>query len=83
MLVGVRIVTTTHLRLRLSALLLLGFALAAGCSNGKAKDKDAEQADATVPVETQQLRRAAMLAVHSGTAAIEAHEEAEVVAKNG
>jgi membrane fusion protein (multidrug efflux system) len=34
-------------------------------------------------VEVQPLRRAAMVAVHSGTAPIEAHEEAEVVAKVG
>jgi membrane fusion protein, multidrug efflux system len=55
----------------------------AGCSNGKAKDKDADTADLTVPVEVQALRRAAMIAVYSGTAPIEAHEEAEVVAKVG
>jgi len=36
-----------------------------------------------VPVEVQPLRRAAMVAVYSGTAPIEAHEEAEVVAKVG
>jgi len=55
---------------------------AAGCSNGTAKDKaDASGADTAVPVEVQPLRRAAMVAVYSGTAPIEAHEEAEVVAK--
>ena len=36
-----------------------------------------------MPVEVQSLRRAAMVAVYSGTAPIEAHEEAEVVAKVG
>lgn len=61
----------------------LVIALAAGCSNGKAKEKDDATADATVPVEVQPLRRAAMVAVYSGTAPIEAHEEAEVVAKVG
>jgi membrane fusion protein (multidrug efflux system) len=64
-----------------TALLL---ALAAGCSNGKAKEKDDGEAEATtVPVEVQPLRRTAMVAVYSGTAPIEAHEEAEVVAKVG
>ena len=57
------------------------FAALAGCSNGKAKEEDA---DATlVPVETQPVKRASMVAVYSGTAPIEAHEEAEVVAKVG
>lgn len=63
--------------------LALAIALAAGCSNGKAKEKDDGTADATVPVEVQPLRRAAMVAVYSGTAPVEAHEEAEVVAKVG
>jgi membrane fusion protein (multidrug efflux system) len=58
-------------------------ALAAGCSNGKAKDKDADATATTVPVEVQPVRRAAMVAVYSGTAPIEAHDEAEVVAKVG
>ncbi len=61
--------------------------LAVGCSNGKAKDKDKDPesatADSAVPVETQPLRRAPIVAVYSGTAPIEAHEEAEVVAKVG
>ena len=64
--------------------LALAVAFAAGCSNGKAKEKDGDGAEATtVPVEVQPLRRAAMVAVYSGTAPIEAHEEAEVVAKVG
>jgi membrane fusion protein (multidrug efflux system) len=57
-------------------------ALAAGCSNGKAKDKEDATAT-TVPVEVQPVRRAAMVAVYSGTAPIEAHDEAVVVAKVG
>jgi len=62
----------------------LAGALASGCSNGKAKEKDAEEDKATtVPVETQALKRGEMLAVYSGTAPIEAHEEAEVIAKVG
>ena len=58
-------------------------ALAAGCSNGKAKYKDTETTETTVPVEVQAVRRAAMVAVYSGTAPIEAHDEAVVVAKVG
>jgi membrane fusion protein (multidrug efflux system) len=77
------IVTKNHWTRGLPALLALSVVLAAGCSNGKAKDKDPSEADAAVPVEVQPLRRAAMLAVYSGTAPIEAHEEAEVVAKVG
>jgi membrane fusion protein, multidrug efflux system len=57
--------------------------LAGGCSNGKAKDeKDSTEGKAAaVPVETQPLKRAEMVAVYSGTAPIEAHDEAFVVAK--
>ena len=63
----------------------LGALLVAGCSDGKAKDgaKDGAEADVSVPVEVQALKRAPMVAVYSGTAPIEAHEEAEVVAKVG
>lgn len=61
----------------------LAAALAMGCSNGKAKEKDPAEADAAVPVEVQPLRRAEIVAVYSGTAPVEAHEEAEVVAKVG
>ena len=69
---------------RPALLTALVLALAAGCSNGKAREKDDGDAEATtVPVEVQPLRRAAMVAVYSGTAPIEAHEEAEVVAKVG
>jgi membrane fusion protein (multidrug efflux system) len=59
--------------------------LASGCSDGAAKDKDKEGADAVqaVPVEVQPLKRAAMVAVYSGTASIEANDEAEVIAKVG
>jgi membrane fusion protein, multidrug efflux system len=61
----------------------LAVVLVTACSNGKAKDKDATEADNSVPVEVQALRRAPMVAVYSGTAPIEAHDEAEVVAKVG
>ncbi|HEX7373361.1 MAG TPA: efflux RND transporter periplasmic adaptor subunit [Steroidobacteraceae bacterium] len=59
--------------------------LTAGCSDGAAKDKDKDGADAAqaVPVEVQPLKRAAMVAVYSGTAPIEANDEAEVIAKVG
>jgi membrane fusion protein (multidrug efflux system) len=65
--------------------LLAAVGLAAGCTNGKAKEKekDAAEADTSVPVEVQTLKRGPMLAVYSGTAPIEAHDEAEVVAKVG
>jgi membrane fusion protein (multidrug efflux system) len=69
------------------AMVALAGALATGCSNGKAKDKADANTDAdkatTVPVEVQPLKRAEMVAVYSGTAPIEAHEEATVVAKVG
>jgi len=60
-------------------------ALAAGCSNGKAKDaaKDDAKPDTSVPVEVQPVKRAPIVAVYSGTAPIEAHDEAVVVAKVG
>jgi membrane fusion protein, multidrug efflux system len=78
-------VSISRLHLHLPLVLACAVALAAGCSNGKAKDKgkDPEAADTAVPVEVQPLRRAPIVAVYSGTAPIEAHEEAEVVAKVG
>jgi membrane fusion protein (multidrug efflux system) len=58
--------------------------LAAGCTNGKAKDKDgAADKETAVPVEVQPVKRGEMVAVYSGTAPIEAHDEAVVVAKVG
>jgi membrane fusion protein, multidrug efflux system len=74
-----------HHSLRWLALLALVGALAAGCSNGKAKDHEGAESEknATVPVEVQPLKRAEIVAVYSGTAPIEAHEEATVVAKVG
>jgi membrane fusion protein (multidrug efflux system) len=71
-------------RVRWLVVVALAGALAGGCSNGKAKDKDAEDDKVSaVPVEIQPLKRAEMIAVYSGTAPIEAHEEAVVVAKVG
>ena len=83
--VGDPIVTITRFSVRVPVLLACTAALAVGCSNGKAKDKgkDAAAADTAVPVEVQALRRAPIVAVYSGTAPVEAHEEAEVVAKVG
>jgi membrane fusion protein (multidrug efflux system) len=70
-------------RLRWLAVAALAGALASGCG-GKGKDKaDGEDKETAVPVETQPLKRAEMIAVYSGTAPIEAHEEAVVVAKVG
>jgi membrane fusion protein (multidrug efflux system) len=72
-----------HRRLQWLAVAALAAALASGC-DGKGKDKaDGESKEAAVPVETQPLKRAEMIAVYSGTAPIEAHEEAVVVAKVG
>jgi membrane fusion protein (multidrug efflux system) len=76
-------VTITRLSKPWGAVLVLSAALAAGCSNGKAKEKESSEAATAVPVEVQPLRQAGMVAVYSGTASIEAHEEAEVVAKVG
>jgi len=78
-------VITKRASQHVTALLAVAAAVAAGCSNGKAKDKPeaGAEAEAAVPVEVQALQRAAMVAVYSGTAPIEAHEEAEVVAKVG
>ena len=79
----------THLALRFRASQFALVAAAAtllttGCNDGKAKEKDDPNAAATsVPVEVQPLKRAAMVAVYSGTAPIEANNEAEVVAKVG
>jgi membrane fusion protein (multidrug efflux system) len=80
--------STTHSAewplLRAGTLLAVATVLfAAGCSNGTAKDKDIAKTDLLVPVEVQALRRAPMAAFYSGTAAVEADEEAEVVAKVG
>jgi len=75
--------TTTRHGQSLATLLALSMLVLASCSNGKAKDKGEPEADTSVPVEVQPLRRAEMVAVYSGTAPIEAHEEAEVVAKVG
>jgi membrane fusion protein (multidrug efflux system) len=69
---------------QLAVLATAGTLLAVGCTNGKAKDKEgADAAAAAVPVEVQPLKRAAMVAVYSGTASIEANNEADVVAKVG
>ena len=75
-------VTTIQRSQSLPTLLALTALLAVGCSNGKAKEKESTEteANASVPVEIQPLRRAAMVAVHSGTASIEAHEEARLTA---
>jgi membrane fusion protein (multidrug efflux system) len=71
-------------RLRWLVVAALVGTLGVGCSNGKARDKgDAADKEAAVPVETQAVKRGEMVAVYSGTAPIEAHDEALVVAKVG
>jgi membrane fusion protein (multidrug efflux system) len=70
-------------RLPWLAVAALAAVLASGC-DGKGKEKgDGDEKQAAVPVETQPLKRAEMIAVYSGTAPVEAHEEAIVVAKVG
>jgi membrane fusion protein, multidrug efflux system len=73
---------TTHSSARWLALVAIMATMTAACGDGKAKDDAADKATA-VPVEVQPLKRAEMVAVYSGTAPIEAHEEAIVVAKVG
>jgi membrane fusion protein (multidrug efflux system) len=64
------------------AALITAATLLTACGNGQAEDSvDAADSIATVPVEVQQPTRGEMLAVYSGTAPIEADEEATVVAK--
>ena len=56
----------------------------AACGNGEANDAAAQTGEvATVPVEVQAPTRGEMLAVYSGTAPIEAEQEATVAAKVG
>ncbi|HEY7379406.1 MAG TPA: efflux RND transporter periplasmic adaptor subunit [Steroidobacteraceae bacterium] len=74
-------------RQRLILVLILAFAgLISGCgekADGKTPDaKDDKEAPA-IPVEVRTPRRAEMVAVYSGTASLEADEEAAVVAKVG
>jgi membrane fusion protein (multidrug efflux system) len=63
--------------------------LVSGCgdrADGKTQDPrkdDKEAAAAAIPVEVRKPLRAEMLAVHSGTASLEADQEAAVVAKVG
>ncbi|HVN41561.1 MAG TPA: efflux RND transporter periplasmic adaptor subunit [Steroidobacteraceae bacterium] len=71
----------TASRSLLACLAMAAAVATVGCSNGKAKDKADAAADAAVPVEVQALRRGEMVAVYSGTAPVEANQEAEVVAK--
>jgi len=60
--------------------------LLAGCgekANGKSEDPEKKEEVAAIPVEVRTPMRAEMLAVYSGTAALEADQEAAVVAKVG
>jgi membrane fusion protein (multidrug efflux system) len=60
--------------------------LLAGCgkeANGKSEDPEKKEEAAAIPVEVRTPMRAEMLAVYSGTAALEADQEAAVVAKVG
>ncbi|MEM9384524.1 MAG: efflux RND transporter periplasmic adaptor subunit [Pseudomonadota bacterium] len=65
--------------------LLLGFSLTAvltGCSAGEdAELADADEGEATIPVEVAAVQRGDILAVYSATGSLEAERDAEVVAK--
>ncbi len=71
---------------KILSLLLLSFVLLAGCQ-GKGPDDEnkSEEKEETppVPVEVAQATRGQMLSTYSGTAAIEAFAEADVIAKVG
>ena len=71
---------------RILSLLLLSFVLLAGCQ-GKGPDDENKSEDEEetppVPVEVAQATRGQMLSTYSGTAAIEAFAEADVIAKVG
>lgn len=74
-----------HVKLASAALLGAAVLISSGCgerANGKTKNADSE-AVASVPVEVRAPLRAEMLAVHSGTASLEAEQEAAVIAKVG
>jgi membrane fusion protein (multidrug efflux system) len=68
----------------LTALLLFGCGGAGGSAPADtAADTDAEETEAAIPVEVAAVARDDIYAVYSGTAALEAFAEAEVVAKVG
>ena len=72
------------LRASIPALLAFCSVALAGCGNGRASDAASDAAaPPAVPVEVRQPTRGEMLAVYSGTAPIEAEEDATVVAKVG
>ena len=60
-------------------------ALALGaCGDGSANmTEDSDEENAAIPVQVQRVERGDVFAIYSGTAALEAEEEAEVVAKVG
>ena len=61
---------------------LLGLVLnTASCRNGNAEEEDTADKEAAVPVEIRTIERGDVAAVYSGTAALEADQEAQVVAK--
>ena len=71
---------------RIPSLLLLSFLLLSGCQGkgpGDPKNSEDKEEAPPVPVEVTQAGRDQMLATYSGTAAIEAFAEADVIAKVG
>lgn len=63
-----------------TVLLATGLALS-GCGNGKAKEKDKQDETPSIPVETASVTSGSVSATYSGTATLEAEQEATVVAK--
>ncbi len=66
---------------RYSRLALLLALLLVGCETGGGEESDDDEESPPVPVETGRATRGDIYAVYSGTAAIEAFAEADVVAK--
>jgi membrane fusion protein (multidrug efflux system) len=63
------------------AVLLAALLATASCRNGNAQEVKSEEEEAAIPVEVEQIARGDVAAVYSGTAALEAEQEAQVVAK--
>src|SRR5688572_7088042 len=68
----------------LTLLTLTSVLALSGCGNGEAKpDEDKKDESTAIPVETAAVTRGSVAANYSGTATLEAEQEASVVAKVG
>ncbi|MCG8603539.1 efflux RND transporter periplasmic adaptor subunit, partial [bacterium] len=68
--------------LQVLTLLMLSAFFATSCSkDGEAKDKNGEKEEVLIPVEIAEVQQDDISAFLTGTATLEAEEEAEVVAK--